>query len=735
MKIQPLLFITPKSDYNNFSKQNKKQFPREDKLYNPAFYQDYNINFGARLFRTPANFYAQPFNQSGMPQTMKAYLEDDYDDRKNIPPSQMMKIVFEPIKYADNLEEVKVLFPDEPLFENLSSTPKRKARTGVIAEIELMQDENTKLFKNNDDSLGLYLLKKVYLEGKSLKEINKDFKEDISQDFNGISPVDYSTLNAYGIKMPNLAFWKSFLATREDFPYEYKPRKAYKLTENITRQKLKTKELSIESLQNQASQKQVKGKFNDVKDWEIDKLADAIISGKGNEEETRKILKRKNIKNTESSNFVMKYMWAIMPIVLEKTNASVEMRSFWADYDATNKSQKEIMGDYWKQTPQMQALQSLMMKDTIKMFMEAYGVDGNNEEFQQLLQYPAQIAERRKQFDKEHELKQKYYDEMFAELDIQEQPQVNETPSTEPTDSPVEDNPVEKNEDISHIKITPATGEIQISDDLRKQFEQKILDELDILPNNYKNKYMAFMKKHPLVDDEFKLTCLCGNTGLIHTIAPEILTSENAKDIFNLIDKEFTEAEPVMFNNLRQAFIDTLSEMNVENVQNLYWEDSFAGLREGLTLIPDNLKDRFKKIIENKYASYKPPITNSEALKITNVVMQLLLKTNPDEISSKNKYMNEAYQVVHLALVENQQIRKDLKEYIQKNDVIAKQGGNMRALLRPEVPEETKKEKVINLIATNKNLAAYITALIIDLATSDYALYLKLKQLKDSISQ
>ena len=666
---------------------------------------------------------------------MKAYLEDDYDDRKNIPPAQMMKIVFEPIKYADNLEEVKVLFPDEPLFENLSSTPKRKARTGVIAEIELMQDENTKLFKNNDDSLGLYLLKKVYLEGKSLKEINKDFKEDISQDFNGISPVDYSTLNAYGIKMPNLAFWKSFLATREDFPYEYKPRKAYKLTENITRQKLKTKELSIESLQNQASQKQVKGKFNDVKDWEIDKLADAIISGKGNEEETRKILKRKNIKNTESSNFVMKYMWAIMPIVLEKTNASVEMRSFWADYDATNKSQKEIMGDYWKQTPQMQALQSLMMKDTIKMFMEAYGVDGNNEEFQQLLQYPAQIAERRKQFDKEHELKQKYYDEMFAELDIQEQPQVNETPSTEPTDSPVEDNPVEKNEDISHIKITPATGEIQISDDLRKQFEQKILDELDILPNNYKNKYMAFMKKHPLVDDEFKLTCLCGNTGLIRTIAPEILTSENAKDIFNLIDKEFTEAEPVMFNNLRQAFIDTLSEMNVENVQNLYWEDSFAGLREGLTLIPDNLKDRFKKIIENKYASYKPPITNSEALKITNVVMQLLLKTNPDEISSKNQYMNEAYQVVHLALVENQQIRKDLKEYIQKNDVIAKQGGNMRALLRPEVPEETKKEKVINLIATNKNLAAYITALIIDLATSDYALYLKLKQLKDSISQ
>ncbi len=741
MKIQPQLFITPHSvlKNNNQNKNNSNTATHSTPQYKPAYYQDYNINFGARLFRTPANFYAQPFNKSGMPQTMKDYLNDDYEDRQNIPPAQMMKIVFEPIQIADNLEDVKELFPDEPLFENLSSTPKRKVRTGVIAEIDLMKDENGKLFKDINDSLGLYLLKKIYLEGKSLKEINNDFQKDISPEYRGLSPIDYSTLGAYGIKMPNLAFWKSFLATREDFPYEYKPRKAYERT--VSQSKQEQKELSLEDIKNlppktnaQPSTKQ-KGKFDNIKDWEIDKLADAMLSGKGDENETRRILKKKNIKNSESTNFVMKYMWAIMPIVLEKTNASAEMKSFWADYDATNKSQKEIMGDYWKQTPQMQALQSLMMKDTIKMFMEAYGVDGNNEEFQQLLQYPAQIAERRKQFDKEHELKQKYYDEMFAELDIQEQPQVNETPSTEPTDSPVEDNPVEKNEDISHIKITPATGEIQISDDLRKQFEQKILDELDILPNNYKNKYMAFMKKHPLVDDEFKLTCLCGNTGLIRTIAPEILTSENAKDIFNLIDKEFTEAEPVMFNNLRQAFIDTLSEMNVENVQNLYWEDSFSGLREGLTLIPDNLKGRFKKIIENKYASYKSPITNSEALKITNVVMQLLLKTNPDEISSKNQYMNEAYQVVHLALVENQQIRKDLKEYIQKNDVITKQGGNMRALLRPEVPEETKKEKVINLIATNKNLAAYITALIIDLATSDYALYLKLKQLKDSISQ
>lgn len=728
MKIQPLLFITPKSDYNNFSKQNKKQFPREDKLYNPAFYQDYNINFGARLFRTPANFYAQPFNQSGMPQTMKAYLEDDYDDRKNIPPSQMMKIVFEPIKYADNLEEVKVLFPDEPLFENLSSTPKRKARTGVIAEIELMQDENTKLFKNNDDSLGLYLLKKVYLEGKSLKEINKDFKEDISQDFNGISPVDYSTLNAYGIKMPNLAFWKSFLATREDFPYEYKPRKAYKLTENITRQKHETKELSIESLQNQASQKQVKGKFNDVKDWEIDKLADAIISGKGNEEETRKILKRKNIKNTESSNFVMKYMWAIMPIVLEKTNASVEMRSFWATHDTKNKSPKQIMDAYWN-TTQLQGLQSLMMKDTIKLFMEAYGVDGNNEEFQQLLKYPAEIAERRKQFDKAHEQKQKEYDEMFAELDRLERQKAAENNAVEKISEKTPD----KVSETAEIKIDNATGDVTISENLSKRFDEKIANDLYILPSQYKNKYLNFLKKHPLATDEFKLVSLFGNDSLLVKLVPDLLTEESVEGIYTIIDNDFTQAEPVLFNNLKQAFIDVISLADIQKPQNLYWEDSFNNIHNTSKSLAQkgNGRDAFKTLLNSRYECYRQPLSNSETQKITNVFIQLLTSTKPEDISTKNKFMSESFMVVVDAINNNPQMRKQLKQYMQKNSIIEHHGGNMRVLLDKNIDDKIKKEKVINLFATDEQLSTYITNSIINLAISDPKLYLKLKMLQD----
>lgn len=731
MRIQPQLFITPKNNTNNLIQQNPTSKSVQSGTYNPLYYRDYNINFKARLFRTPANFYAQPFNQTGMPKTMKDYLNDDYEDRQNIPPAQMMKIVFEPIKMADTLEDVKEIFPDEPLFDNLTTTPKRKARIGVIAEIDLMKDENTKLFKNSDDTLGLYLLKKIYLEGKSLKEINKDFQNDISQDFNGLSPIDYTTITAYGIKMPNQGFWKSFLATREDFPYEYKPRKAYE--RSISAPKTEKPDLSLEDIKklpaetNSAAVKR-KGKFDDVKEWEIDKLADAMISGRGNEDETRKILKKKNIKDAESSNFVMKYMWAIMPVVLEKTNASAEMKNFWATYDTTNKSQKDIMSAYWRTTPQMQALQSLMMKDTIKMFMEAYGVDGNNEEFQQLLQYPAEIAERRKQFEQAHELKQKYYDEMFAELDALEAPQEAKAKDLNQS-APVSEKP-EPAEEFTEISINPATGDIKISEAIEKRFNQKLLDELDIFPSQYKNKYMAFLNQHPLTTNELKLvSVVCQDD--IQNILPDLLTNDSIRTAFNIIDQDFTEAEPVLFKNLRQAFIDTLTELHIENAENLYWEDNFGGLREGAALVPDTLKDKFKKIMNSKYNLYKQPLSNSEALKITNAVMQSIINIKPDEISTKNKYMHEAFMIVQDAL--NPQMRKELKAYIQKNDIISKQGGNMRILLDNNVSEAIKKEKVVNLISTENELAAFITGAIINLTATNPELYYQLKQLKNLV--
>ena len=359
-QISPTLFANTTKQINN--KKQSKQQQNINYSYNPIAYQDYNLNFTARLFRTPANFYEQSFNRNGMPDTMKNYLFDDYEDRQNIPPAQMMKLVFGDLKYADTLEDVKILFPDEPLFENLKDVSGKKARTSVIAEIELMKQEDKPLFKNGKDNLGLYLLKKIYLEGKSLKEINKDFEKDISVYYKGLSPIKYETLAAYGIKYPNNAFWQSFTATREDFPYEYKPRKPLNTTQTSEKRALPT---------SQPKPHAQKPKFSDVKDWEIDKIADAFTKGHGNVEETRRQIKRNGLKESDSLNFVAKYLGEINSIVLDRLHVSDEMKDYFENPENVAETQQKKFEQYWK-NPDLNRLQSILMSDTIKLFFLTY---------------------------------------------------------------------------------------------------------------------------------------------------------------------------------------------------------------------------------------------------------------------------------------------------------------------------------------------------------------------------
>ena len=408
-RITQMLYSNQTVQRNNNKHNNNKTI---NNSYNPIAYRDYNVNFGARLFRTPANFYEQPFNKNGMPDTMKNYLYTDYEDRKNMPPSQMMRLVYEDIEIADSLDDVKELYPEEPLFKNLTDARNKKAKTGVLAEIDLMKQDGKPLFKNGNNNLGLYLLKKVYLEGKTLKEINKDFEKDISSYYKGLSPIQYETFSAYGIKFPNSAFWKSFTATRKDFPYEYKPRKA-----------ITTRTQSGQKTTSPTNHPQIakveKGKFADVKDWEIDKLAKAMVGGKGNVEATKKQMKKQNIRDNESLSFVAKYMKQINSIVLDRMHVSDEMKSFFNQQNNLTATQQEKFTKYW-QNPKLNELQSILMKDTIKLFFEEYGVDGNNENFKYLLDYADNGIKNERMLPANHAEKQAMYDELFANYDFKE---------------------------------------------------------------------------------------------------------------------------------------------------------------------------------------------------------------------------------------------------------------------------------------------------------------------------
>ncbi|MBR1460900.1 hypothetical protein IJ596_04635, partial [bacterium] len=338
------------------------------KDYRPYSYMDYNINFGARLFRTPANFYAQPFNQKGMPITMKNYLEEDYEDRQNMPPAQMMREAFKDIENANSLEEVKKLYsapyPEEPLFQNLHDVDYSKFRTGTLGDIFALKDDKHPLFKDGSDDLGMYLLKKIYLECKTMKEIVPDFRKDITDYYKDVADIDYSTIRNFGISYPDNGFWKSLTATREEFPYTYTPRKDAK-----TRNNNPTERTLRDIVSDRTRKKYPEKPKYDIPKHELDKMTDAILNSGGNVDETNRELKKKGFrgeKNDPKRTFICQYLGPIMSITLDRIHASDEMREFFENYDTQNTTMRKRMNDYWKEHPDIKELQSLIMSDTIK---------------------------------------------------------------------------------------------------------------------------------------------------------------------------------------------------------------------------------------------------------------------------------------------------------------------------------------------------------------------------------
>ena len=673
-KITPFNYVNKNlknSDNKNLlSKNNYANYS-----YNPIAYKDYNINFTARLFRTPANFFEQDFNRNGMPETMKSYLYDDYDDRQNMPPAQMMRLVFDDINETKSLEQVKRIFSDEPLFKNLKDNPNIKARTGVIAEINLMKQENKSLFKNGQDNLGLYILKKIYLEGKTLKEINKDFEKDISVHYKGLSPIKYETLSAYGIKFPDNAFWKSFTATREDFPYEYKPRKAVS-------PRVSTDEHRIDN----PKPKMEKKKFENVKDWEIDKLADGLIKGIGSKRETDRQLKKYNVQDKEALSFVAKYMSEINSVVLEKVHASDEMREFYENYDNLSGSQRNIFKAYWNSNPQIREQRSTAMKDTIKLFMDAYGVDGNNDEFRELIDYARGIKPTRLQQLEEHNKIQAEYDEMFAKLDV-------EAVKENITQKEIEEVPIDKDNNLLSYTVSPKKHEIRFNGDLTEEFKKVIQSQMELLPPSFSKRYVQYFLAHPTVNDKYKLTVLIDDT------VPEgyedlIYKKDEMNKISLGVNKDFTIKYPYVIAACNQAMVELIASARPAEAPKMLILDTDQLIKLAEFDFHDLTAEQ-KAELDAHYQDYMKPVTSKEEInKINSMLVDFVYNYDKRYSYDKDTQVTCLTELLHANIKTNPALKKDLSRLIKYSKFVEKYGGTAKILLNNNIGDDMKKAKL-----------------------------------------
>ena len=227
MKIYPGLQIA--NQHNNERKKataptySQQSFATANTLV-PNF-NDYLLAFTARVDKGLDRFYET--NKNRMPVTVRDYVEN-LDDKSRLTPLEAQKNAYELLDISQSIEDIKSAYPDEPLFEDLINPNQSKAKRGILNSVkeneELLALGNQGVLKDKSN-LTVYLVKKIFLEDKTIEEINEDLDKDLDEDFkadfkfkNPDSPYIYgTTLASLGIKTPQFEYRQSLRYTREGY--------------------------------------------------------------------------------------------------------------------------------------------------------------------------------------------------------------------------------------------------------------------------------------------------------------------------------------------------------------------------------------------------------------------------------------------------------------------------------------------------------------------------------------
>lgn len=664
MQVQKLQSYSIKYRYTN--SQNTKDIsphpPKSSVNYNPIAYRDYNITFCAR---TPEDFYAQEFNRNNMPSTMKDYLFLDYENRQHIPPEQMMREVFKYLEIADNFTDVKSIYPNEELFANLHENH-TNSRTDTVFEIEMAKElSDVPLFKDGSDNFGIYLLRKIYQDGKTLREINKDFFEkDMNIEYKGIitKPMEYETLGKYGISYPNTAFWNSFIKTRDEYRkfFQQLPKDSVIPGVHIQRESSKSDSISKKEPAASVSEKPRKRRFN-IKQHQKKSIQKEIADRKIiDPESVKKIVRKRFAKDDPEASFIVRYMSPIMTIAAERAHMSEELKSF-ADYERRlGKSGNEdtMLARFWKQNPKMIEVFSHAVTDTMDMFEDIYGEGGSiaintdlekiiqesekkkiidyiNPEFFDLLQYSQIIdPERRERYDLHDKIQrqwEQHFDERYGKININaENPNIPQN-GTEALLLEEKMALEAKKNNAQLYKLRTKDGRyIYITSNLDKVLIDNIKAGAKYFPTEYASKYIKAIKKEEF-SNKFKLSLAAKNTGEEFE-DEQLLTKEE-------FDKEFYKILNFHYDNVNEERAAHLSMIDVmdsdkENQIKVYpelYNTAVFGINEGAVDGDENDLKQFNTFMKNsknkidlKYSNYLIPPTKKEIEKMKNIIFQML---------------------------------------------------------------------------------------------------------------
>ena len=657
-------------------KKNNTIYCSSNLTYNPVYYKDYNISFGGR---TPEDFYAQSFNMNNMPSTMKDYLFYDYENRQHIPPEQMMKEVYKYIEIADNFEDVKSIYPTEDLFAGLHDN-RKKSRKDILSEIDAVRDlSDAPLLKDGNNNFGLYLLKKIYLEGKTLKEIDKDFHEkDINEEYKEIitEPVKYSTLDAYGICYPNQAFWHSFIHTRDEYKkfFVTLPKDTFIPGVNVVSSGGIASSIQMSEIKETDKPKMPKRRFK-IKNYQKEGIKKDLVTKRStNIEFVKKTIRKRFAKDDPEASFIFRYLSPIMTVASDRAHMSQEIKGF-AEYErmaGKSMDAETLFGRFWKNNPKMLEVFSSAITDTMDMFEDIYGsgglipintdlekitddtdnkkiIDYVSPEFLELLDYAKNIDILRNEKYVLHDKLQKQWNEHFINrygesvTDVSSAIVLQEPTKTELSQE--QRQKVEEEKDGANVhKLRLKDGNyIYITSDPDEILKGEVKYWARYYPTKYANNYIKSTLSQDF-SDRFKLTFAVRHKNLQlpnnerMEFDDEKLQSDEEfnADTYKLTNYHFNH--PILEHAARFALIDTMLSINDINAPDSGIYNMNIADIDGRLVVEDSSKEDFdsllisnKKNIDRKFASYSTPLTSSEMDKAVNILFDSIAKYNPEK--------------------------------------------------------------------------------------------------------
>lgn len=157
----------------------------EKKEYKPTSYpQNYYISFGAgKDFQTIYSLH----KDTQMPITVRDYIEnqeillseDEFKKFTELGLKAIQSAAFNNLENCSNIEDIKKAFPYEDAFKSLKDIKSVNIDTPIFNAIKTATNKGIKVFNSKED-ITTFLVKKLYLEGKTFKDTIKDTVEIVN---------------------------------------------------------------------------------------------------------------------------------------------------------------------------------------------------------------------------------------------------------------------------------------------------------------------------------------------------------------------------------------------------------------------------------------------------------------------------------------------------------------------------------------------------------------------------